>query len=225
MRNMKFTPLLLALLATSTLALDTSCFELADTINTTSTTVKVVSHQTPFLALSSGSILPVKELFSRETPEYIDYTIVASSGVSAPQASTILDNDPATQIAFTSAPKSLTLRLDTPVEAGKFAVSIDAYDYDFLEVEISSDGKKYQSIFFPEIENFSFQFIRLTWVDLLKDTKNPLFTATKVRDILFQRDPTRTLVISGISGSSIQLFTKSYCSDISFPQLQKKANE
>lgn len=87
---------------------------------------------------------------------YINYSVISAPGLTNTQYAYLSDNNAGTYLQFTSNPKSITLKLDTPVIAGAFEVTIDADTYDLREVEISSDGNAYTPIMLSDIEEFSF---------------------------------------------------------------------
>jgi hypothetical protein len=73
------------------------------------------------------------------------------------------------------------------VKAGDFGFYMDADVFDLGEIEISNDGKSFQYILLSDIEFFDFQYIRISFVDTLKNSKTTLFAPTKIRDILFYK--------------------------------------
>jgi hypothetical protein len=185
-RNMKKILLIVGMSFLGTVsALDTSCFFLkSKPIETKTGEVFQVVTDKEIYPLQGGVITPLKETTKISTPEYRDYSVVASSGLKNPDYRMISDNNPLSYIQFSSSPKYITLKMNTPVTAGDFSIHLDIDTYDLGELEISKDGKVFQPILLSDIDSFSFQYIRISFIDTLRNSKNILFSPTKIRDIL-----------------------------------------
>lgn len=138
-------------------ALDTSCLLVkSQPINVSPGEIIQVENYFEIYPLQGNVIAPIK-LISRGGPQqYIDYTITQANGVKGTQYELISDNNPVTFIQFSENPKSITLKLDTPVTAGDFSFFLDADIFDLAEIEISNDGKNFEAILLSDIEYFSF---------------------------------------------------------------------
>ena len=156
-------------------ALDTSCLLLrSQSINVGAGEVIQVESESEIYPLQGGVVAPIKWFSQNKTKEYLDYSVVQASGIKGTEYSLISDNNPTTFIQFSKNPKSITLKLNTAVSAGEFGFSMDADVFDLSEIEISNDGKSFESILLSDIEFFDFQYIRISFVDTLKNSKTKI---------------------------------------------------
>jgi len=105
------------------------------------------------------------------------------------------------------------LKLNEPLNPRDFHFFLDADVFDLGEIEISGDGKSFKSILLSDIELFSFQYLRLTFVDTLKNSKTTLFAPTKIRDILFQKKDFQKYLIKSLSAEPIYIYSQLNCED------------
>lgn len=193
-------------------ALDTSCLLVkSQPINISPWEIIQVENYFEIYPIQGGEIAPVKKLSTTQTKQYFDYSVAQSTGFKNPNFPYISDNDSSTFIQFSENPKSITLKLNTPVTAGDFNFSLDADIFDLAEIEISDDGRNFQAILLSDIEYFSFWYIRLSFVDRLKNSTTTLFAPTKIRDILFSKKELQTYLIKSISSEPISVYTQLNC--------------
>ncbi len=195
-----------------TFALDTSCLLVkSQPITVSPGEIIEVENYFEIYPVQWIEIVPLKLLNKNSATEYYDYSIVKSSGLKNPTWSYLSDNNPATFIQFSENPKSITLKLDTAVTAGDFSFFLDADVFDLAEIEISDDGKNFEAILLSDIEYFSFWYIRLSFVDTLKNSTTTLFAPTKIRDILFSKKELKTYLIKSNSSEPISIYTQLNC--------------
>lgn len=193
-------------------ALDTSCLLLrSQSINVGAGEVIQVESESEIYPLQGGVVAPIKWFSQNKTKEYLDYSVVQASGIKGTEYSLISDNNPTTFIQFSKNPKSITLKLNTAVSAGEFGFSMDADVFDLSEIEISNDGKSFESILLSDIEFFDFQYIRISFVDTLKNSKTTLFAPTKIRDILFYKKESNNYLIKSLSTTPITIYSQVNC--------------
>lgn len=193
-------------------ALDTSCLLLkSQPINVVAGEVIQVENYFEIYPLQGDTLVPIKWLSTGSTRQYLDYSVTQASGVKGTQYALMSDNNPTTFIQFSQNPKSITLKLATAVKAGDFGFYMDADVFDLGEIEISNDGKSFQSILLSDIESFDFQYVRISFVDTLKNSKTTLFAPTKIRDILFYKKEPNRYLIKSLSTLPITIYTQVNC--------------
>lgn len=193
-------------------ALDTSCLLLkSQSISVNTGEVIQVENYFEIYPLQGDTLVPIKWLSTGGTRQYLDYSVTQASGVKGTQYALMSDNNPTTSIQFSQNPKSITLKLATAVKAGDFGFYMDADVFDLGEIEISNDGKSFQSILLSDIESFDFQYVRISFVDTLKNSKTTLFAPTKIRDILFYKKEPNRYLIKSLSTLPITIYTQVNC--------------
>lgn len=153
----------------------------------------------------------MKTLPRTSARQYFNYSVIESSGLKETQFQYLSDNNSATFIQFAQKPKSLTLKFDEQLNAGNFGFSIDADLFDLGEIEVSPDGRDFTPILISDIESFSFRFVRLSFVDNLRNSKTTLFAPTKIRDILFYKNEPVTYLTKSLSSEPIAIYTQPGC--------------
>jgi len=196
-----------------TLALDTSCFESISTVDSVKSgeIIRIVWPSSDIIPLQWGHILPFKELSVISPKEFFDYTISTSSGLNTINTAFLSDNNPDTSLGFIKSPKSITLKFTSILQPNTFNLLFDAERFDGMDVEISNDNITFIPILLSEIQRFSFLYIRFSFVDQHKNSKEPIFSPTILRDILFVKNSQYTWLIKSKTSEPIQIYSSSSC--------------
>jgi hypothetical protein len=102
---------------------------------------------------------------------------------------------------------------------------MDADVFDLGEIEVSNDGKSFQSILLSDIESFDFQYVRIRFIDTLKNSKSTLFAPTKIKDILFYKKKPNTYLIKSLTALPITIYSQVNCKNEDINQLLSHAHQ